>query len=134
MAEKEPFTDTKQALVDGRPPLVYSHCRLRVTAGPDAGKQIDTEKDLIRVGTGAECDLVLRDTSVSRAHFEFRRKKGEYTIVDTGSTNGTWVGSIQIKEATLRKTGEISLGDTTLLFEPISTEVKLEPSGAKSCD
>src|SRR5215470_7682481 len=109
MAEREPFTDSKPALVDGKPPLVYTHCRIRVTAGPDAGKQIETEKDLIRVGTGPDNDIILRDTSVSRAHFELRRRKGEYTIVDTGSTNGTWVGSLQVKEATLRKTGEISI-------------------------
>ena len=37
--------------------------------------------------------------------------------------------SLQVKEATLRKTGEISLGDTTLLFEPMSTEVNVELHG-----
>jgi pSer/pThr/pTyr-binding forkhead associated (FHA) protein len=134
MTEKEPLTDTKPALVDGRPPLVYTHCRLRVIAGPDAGRQIESEKDLIRIGTAPDNDLVLRDTSVSRSHFEFRRKKGEYAIVDAGSRNGTWVGSLQVKEATMRKSGEITVGDTTIHFEPMSTELKLEPSGATSCD
>lgn len=136
MSEREePFTDTRPALVDGRPPIVYSHCRLRVIGGPSKGKELETEKDLIRVGVAADADLLLiEDSAISRSHFELRRKKGEYVIVDTNSTNGTFVGSLQVKEAILRRTSEISIGDSTILFEPMSTEVKPEPSRARSCD
>lgn len=133
MTEKEPLTDTREALIDGRPPLVYTHCRIRVTAGPDAGKQIETEKDLVRVGTSGDNDLVLEDPTVSRAHFELRRKKGDFTLVDPGSKNGTFVGSLQVKEATIRRATEITIGSSTLMFEPRSTEVKLEISGRRSC-
>ena len=90
MSEKEPLTDTRAALVDGRPPIVYTHCRLRVIGGPAKGLDVETEKDLIRIGGAPDADLVLTaDSAVSRAHFELRRRKGEYVIVDTNSTNGT---------------------------------------------
>ncbi|MCK6552621.1 FHA domain-containing protein, partial [Myxococcota bacterium] len=131
--EHEPLTDTREALIDGRPPLVYTHCRLRVTTGPDAGQSVETAKDLIRVGTAADNDLVLRDPAVSRAHFELRRKKGDYSLVDVGSTNGTYIGPIEVKEVRLRKATEIGLGDTTLVFEPMSTEVPFEPSRKRTC-
>lgn len=124
----EPYTATREALVDGRPPIVYTHCRLTVTAGPDAGRRLESEKDLIRVGSNPDNDLVMHDEAVSRSHFELRKMGGEYTLVDAGSSNGTYVGAMRIKEATLRASSELSVGDSTLLFEPVSTEVEFEAS------
>jgi len=124
----EPYTATREALIDGRPPIVYTHCRLTVTAGPDAGRRLETEKDVIRVGSNPDNDLVLQDEAVSRSHFELRKTGGEFTLVDTGSSNGTYVGAMRIKEATLRAASELSIGDSTLMFEPMSTEGEFEAS------
>ena len=130
---EDPYTQTREALLDGKKPLVYTHCRISITAGPDTGKVVETERELIRVGTGDENELELSDPAVSRVHMELRKSGGEYNLVDVGSTNGTFVGVLQIKEATLRTKSEILIGDSTLLFEPKSTEVPFEAAGTNRC-
>ena len=131
--QREVFTQAKQALLDGKPPIVYTHCRLAVIAGPNAGSTVETEKDLIRVGANPDNDLVVNDAAVSRAHFELHKKEGEYNLIDPGSSNGTFVGSLQVRDAMLRSTTEIEIGDSTLRFEPMSTEIEVEPSTSKRC-
>ena len=115
-------------MVDGREPIVYTHCRISISAGPDAGKRLETEKDLIRIGSNPDNDIVVQDQAVSRAHFELRKRAGEYQLVDDGSKNGTFVGSLQVKDVTLRAESEIQIGDSTIKFEPLSTEISFEPS------
>lgn len=120
---------TEEAVVGDHRPIVYSHCRLRVTSGPSVGRSIETEKDTIRVGAAPDNDLVVEDPLVSRAHFEIRKIQGSFRFVDVGSKNGTFVGEVELREALLRRRTELSLGGSTVVFEPLSTEVIAEPSG-----
>jgi len=131
--QREVFTEAKQTLLDGKPPIVYTHCRLVIIAGPNTGSTVETEKDLIRVGANPDNDLVVNDAAVSRAHFELHKKEGEYNLIDPGSSNGTFVGSLQVRDAMLRSTTEIEIGDSTLRFEPMSTEIEVQPSTSKRC-
>lgn len=103
----------------------FRRCRITVTAGPDAGRRLETDRPLIRIGSSADNDLVLTDEAVSRHHVSVVKRGGEFVILDEESTNGTWIGSLRVKEAVVRKRGEIQLGDTLLLFEPLSTELEL---------
>jgi len=128
--KKEPLTHTRPAL-DGRLSLSYSHCRLTITSGPDAGRRLETEKDVIRIGMFPDNDLIVKDPAVSRYHAELQKKQGQYHLIDLGSTNGTYAGSLKVKDATLASRTEMMIGDSTILFEPMSTEVVLEPSGVK---
>lgn len=120
---------TEEAVIGGQRPIVYSHCRLRVTAGPSVGRALESEKDTIRVGTAPDNDLVLEDSLVSRFHLEVRKVQGSFRLVDVGSKNGTFVGEVEIREALIRKRTELSLGESTVVLEPLSTEVVAEPSG-----
>lgn len=120
---------TEEAVIGGQRPIVYSHCRLRVTSGPSQGFALESEKDTIRVGAAPDNDVVLEDTLVSRFHLEIRKVQGSFRLVDVGSKNGTFVGDVEIREALIRKRTEISLGESTLVLEPLSTEVIAEPSG-----
>ena len=126
------FTQTREAGVERRA-LVFRRCRITVAQGPAAGQRIETEKDLIRIGSAPDNDLVIADPAVSRHHLEVHKQDGEYVIKDAGSTNGTFVGELRVKEATIRRRGEIQVGDSTLLFEPADTELVVEPSGAERC-
>src|SRR5437764_7679991 len=77
----------------------FSHCRVSVARGPGEGKSVDTSHPLIRIGSAEDNDLVISDRSVSRHHLEVRRHKGQYFVVDLGSTNGTYIGSARVNEA-----------------------------------
>lgn len=127
------FTKTREASVGERRALVYQRCRITVAQGPAAGASLDTEKDIIRIGSAPDNDLVVADPAVSRYHLEVHKRDGEYVLEDAGSTNGTFVGELRVKEATIRRRGEIQVGDSTLLFEPSDTELVVEPSGAERC-
>lgn len=76
----------------------------------------------IVVGRGEGCDVRLPDLSVSLRHASFRQRGGDYLVVDEGSTNGTFVGSVRLPPQTPRL---LRSGDT-LRFGRVWLEVKLE--------
>jgi hypothetical protein len=53
--------------------------------------------DRVSVGRTANCDVVLRDPSVSKLHAHFRwNEKGELLLVDAKSSNGTMVNGVAL--------------------------------------
>jgi pSer/pThr/pTyr-binding forkhead associated (FHA) protein len=64
------------------------------------------------LGRGRDCDLRLRDASISRHHCMIRMRRHEATLVDLGSSNGTYVnGNRVISQAALKSGDEITLGE-----------------------
>jgi FHA domain len=54
--------------------------------------------DRISVGRARNCDLVMRDPTVSKLHAHFRsRTGGGYDLVDLDSPNGTRVNQVDLK-------------------------------------
>jgi hypothetical protein len=68
------------------------------------------------IGRGAEADLRLADTGVSRAHAEVRRDGAEVRITDLGSTNGTLVNGHRISTTVLADGDRIEVGATPLVL------------------
>ncbi len=91
--------------------------RLRVTEGPDLGREYrvrpDGEPQL--VGTSPACDFRLVDEEISRRHASLEVIGGRLHVRDLGSTNGTGVGSISIGEAHLLGGEEIRFARTRLV-------------------
>jgi len=78
------------------------------------------ERGLLTIGRGADCDLVLQDTQVSRHHAELRRYGDQWLLVDLGSTNGTFVGGTRLRPGEARPmllSLPFQLGDTQLILE-----------------
>jgi pSer/pThr/pTyr-binding forkhead associated (FHA) protein len=48
------------------------------------------------IGRGEGCEVELPDPSVSHRHASIRQRGTEYVILDEGSTNGTFVGSVRL--------------------------------------
>jgi hypothetical protein len=85
---------------------------------PD-GTRFNIGEDPVIVGRGADCTLLLADPTVSKRHLELRRKGGEVTLLDLGSTNGTRVNGVAVRERILADGDEISLGATVLRYEAV---------------
>ena len=68
------------------------------------------------IGRGAEADLRLADTGVSRAHAEVRLDGGDVRLTDLGSTNGTLVNGRRITTTVLSDGDRIEVGATPLVF------------------
>ena len=68
------------------------------------------------VGRDPHSDILLDDSTVSRAHAVFRRMNGAFTVVDAGSLNGTYVNRQRIDHAQLKNGDEIMIGKFRLVF------------------
>lgn len=91
---------------------------LVVIDGPDKGKTLDVTSSLGRVlvGTSPMCALRLTDREVSRRHVALRLEGSgrELAIADLGSTNGTSVNGVSLREAGLRGGEVVRVGRTMI--------------------
>ena len=98
--------------------LTVQTSKLKVAKGPDRGAAVALGGRRIVVGTEPDCDLVLADSSVSRYQFEVRATPDGFLLSDLGSTNGTWIGKLRVKEAFLAPGSKIRVGRSELQFSP----------------
>jgi transcriptional regulator with GAF, ATPase, and Fis domain len=79
--------------------------RIELCVEREAGKATDRvvvlEGELFRIGSHASNELVIGDPMVSRFHCQIARGAGGFRVLDTGSLNGTRVGSVRVRDADL---------------------------------
>jgi DNA-binding NtrC family response regulator len=90
--------------------------RAEVTAGPDTGQQKANDEECLRIGTAEGNDLVLTDGTVSRFHVTLRRRGDRITVTDHESTNGTRIGDVELRNATVsvRPGTNLQLGESVV--------------------
>jgi len=104
---------------------------VRVTAGPDRGKESLLEEGTLLVGTHPDNDFALTDATVSRYHLELRVLPSGVQARDHGSRNGTRYQGSKIEAIVLPPTGGVlKLGDTELQILPSDVPLTLPPSEA----
>jgi pSer/pThr/pTyr-binding forkhead associated (FHA) protein len=87
--------------------------RLTHLTGSLQGTSSTSPKAVIRIGRGADCDVrfdARMDSRVSTHHAEIRFDNGNYSVVDTGSSNGTLVNGKMVKQQKLRSGDKIVFG------------------------
>ena len=87
-------------------------------------------RDVVRIGRGADNDIVLNDREVSRNHAEVRLEGDDYILTDLGSTNGTFVNDQRIiRPIRLRDGDRLSMaGQVELVF--VDSEATTPVAGA----
>jgi transcriptional regulator with PAS, ATPase and Fis domain len=101
---------------------------VQVIEGPDRGVQRRLGPAGMRLGTGVGCDLRLTDRTVSRLHGEIRRAGGAIRIIDSGSTNGTYVDGVRVHIAELAAGARIRMGESVLAVAPAGERCSVELS------
>jgi pSer/pThr/pTyr-binding forkhead associated (FHA) protein len=86
-----------------------------------AARRIPASGAPIRIGRAPDCELVLRDTRVSRRHARLMARDGVLILTDLGSTNGTRVNGHRITEVVLGAGDRIEIGETSLVIEVAPT-------------
>jgi hypothetical protein len=66
------------------------------------------------IGRGKECDIIIKDMTVSTLHATITNEGGEFYIQDNESTNGVFVNDIKIKKKNIKQGDIIRLGKAIL--------------------
>jgi pSer/pThr/pTyr-binding forkhead associated (FHA) protein len=83
---------------------------------PDGGRVALGDEPTV-IGRTPDCAIPLSDPQVSRRHAEVRRADFGFRVVDLGSTNGTQVNGVVVKEHSLADGDVISVGATSLRYQ-----------------
>jgi pSer/pThr/pTyr-binding forkhead associated (FHA) protein len=103
--------------------------KLTVVAGPDTGKVFTRVQKTISIGRGEDCDVVLRDGTVSRRHCAIQRGgQKKFSLSDLYTPNGTFLNDInnRIQTCDLRSGDEIIIGKSWLQVELVVEEGQAE--------
>jgi hypothetical protein len=72
---------------------------------------------VITIGRMPDSVITLEDPNVSRNHAEIRPSGQGFELVDVGSTNGTKINGVRIRQRVLQDGDELTFGATTFRFE-----------------
>jgi transcriptional regulator with GAF, ATPase, and Fis domain len=101
--------------------------RVVVVMCPDAaetGKVYSFAQEEVRVGSSPEADVTLSDASVSREHLAIRLLPEGFLLTDLGSTNGTLVGDLRLREVVIASEVLVQLGKCSLRLVPLAETVE----------
>jgi hypothetical protein len=73
--------------------------------------------ELVLVGRGDQCGVVVDDPSASRVHCRLLARDGKVFLTDAGSRWGTFVNGQRVADCELRPGDEITIGETVLRLE-----------------
>ena len=94
--------------------------RPRLVLPPGSGSPERTvllTKSVTVIGRGADADVRLHDTGVSRAHLELRLEDDQVRLADMRSTNGTLLNGQPVRSAVLSDGDRIEVGATPMVFK-----------------
>jgi DNA-binding NtrC family response regulator len=115
-------------MTDAAGGLVVRRVRVRVTSGPDRGREALLEAGTLLIGTHSDNDLILRDTHASKYHLEIALVAGGVRIRDLGSDTGTFVGTSRLQVGVVPVGTELGIGRTTLQLLAGDMVVPIPPS------
>ncbi|HEX8433666.1 sigma 54-interacting transcriptional regulator [Archangium sp.] len=76
--------------------------------------------DSFTLGKDPSCDLVVQDPFISGRHLKVTRRDDLFHVVDTNSTNGTWMGSVRVFEVEVGLPTTLRVGQTDVILEPLT--------------
>src|ERR1700729_3883400 len=83
---------------------------LVVLEGPARGTRVPLHGGSAKVGTAPGMDLRLADPTVSRVHCELRVRGNAITLRDCGSTNGTHVEGVGLRDGDIPPGATVRVG------------------------
>ena len=105
--------------------LAFPKVRLKVLKGPDKGKTVTLVEDEILIGGADSAQLRLTDPTVSRNHCVIRMTAKGPLLRDLGSTNGSRIEGVEVREAFVPRGATLELGHTQVRFDALDESVEL---------
>jgi transcriptional regulator with PAS, ATPase and Fis domain len=94
----DPYPQDATSRIAARPSLRIWSLDLVVVDGPSRGATASVTTGTARVGAAPGNDLTLADPTVSRVHCELVTRGDAIAVRDLGSTNGTFVEGVRLRE------------------------------------
>ena len=123
----EPETSTLVLSDAERPRPRLNGARIRVLDARAKPSQLRLTVGSCRIGSGAACDVVIEEATVSRVHVELSVTKEGILVEDLGSRNGTFYLDQRISKIVLAPGARIRVGGTTVAIEPDDEATSDEP-------
>ena len=102
--------------------------RLLIQRGASGTQEIVLKPGANRLGRNEENDLPINDPTVSGFHCEIDFEHDTVVVKDLGSTNGTFINSVPIRQAILEPGQTLRLGSVELFFPPDAQTTTTLPS------
>ena len=119
MSESKRPPDAATRTLAGPRTLAFPKVRLKVLKGPDKGTIVTLEQDEILIGGADGAHLRLTDPTVSRNHCVIRLTAKGPLLRDLGSTNGSRIEGVEVREAFVPRGAMLELGHTQVRFEAL---------------
>lgn len=91
--------------------------RIMMTHGVITGKIFELTDPIITLGRDLTNDIVIQDPEISRYHLRLRRIKQGFSIEDMGSTNGTFVNGVRMKNPIILNHDDVIKLGSTVQFQ-----------------
>ncbi len=106
-----------------------------VAYAPNGVQRFNVDRDVMLIGSGADCDIRLTFAGVGPEHARLQTTDGQLVIEDLGTRKGIWVNGERVKQSELQVLDEIRLGSIALLLEDVLPEpVSAEPPSEENTD
>jgi DNA-binding CsgD family transcriptional regulator len=87
---------------------------IEIVRGPGTGQVFPLERHTYVIGRSRDCDIVIRDPTVSRRHARLAWTGSSWVVEDEGSAHGVLVGSHRVASAPLPVGSSFTLGSVVL--------------------
>ena len=116
----EPAVESVAALAPAAPSEEppAPHAYLVMTGPGISPHRVPVGPAMIRIGRGADNDLVIADSRASRQHGTIALRHGLLVYTDLDSTNGSFVNGTRVAQIALGPGDVVRVGDTTITIEP----------------
>ncbi len=91
--------------------------RLTIRSGPLLGSEFPVARPMLALGRSNLCDITLPDARASRQHARLEWRRDGLYLVDTNSTNGTYVNGHRIQQVRLRGGEQIQISGTVFTID-----------------
>jgi hypothetical protein len=88
-------------------------------SGEQKGEDFRVRDGQNALGSAPDCDIVIRDVTVSGRHASIRHKDQKFILTDLDSTNGTFLneGAESVAREDLKDNDTVRVGDVVLKFK-----------------